>query len=179
MRKVLYILGALHDEDMQWLVDVGSVRNVKAGTVIIQAGGSVDSLFILLEGNLRVSKGDVEIAKLSIGEVAGEMSFLDSRLASATVTATTQAAVFAVPHDTLRSKLERDTAFGARFYRAVCVFLANRLDRANPLLGAHGRGVPEPEEVDTEMSINMLDTVSLAGARFDWFRKRLLGAKRS
>ncbi|MHC4844962.1 MAG: cyclic nucleotide-binding domain-containing protein [Planctomycetota bacterium] len=177
MRKVLYILGALHDEDMQWLVDAGDVRNVDAGAEIITEGGSADSLFIVLEGTLRVSKAGAEIATLSIGEVAGEMSFLDSRPNSASVTATSQAAIFSVPRDALRAKLERDTAFGARFYRALGVFLANRLEQANQRFGSAGGDEAEQDEFDPEMSINVLDSVALAGARFDWFRKRLLGAK--
>lgn len=57
MRKVLYILGELQDSDLQWLVDVGQIRNLPIGTEIIREGGSVDSLFIVLEGDLRVSKG--------------------------------------------------------------------------------------------------------------------------
>lgn len=176
MRKVLYILGVLQDIDLQWLIDVGQIRRLPAGSEIIHEGGSVDSLFIVLDGELQVTKGDLEIAQLSAGEVVGEMSLLDSRPPTATVTATTQAIVFAVPRKTLRAKLERDTEFSARFHRALCVFLANRLGRTNMLVGAHGRRQPEAEEAEDEMGNDLLDSVAIAGARFDWFRKRLLGA---
>ena len=179
MRKVLYILGVLQDSDMQWLIDSGQTRNLPIGTEIIREGVPVDSLFIVLEGDLRVSKGDVEIATLSTGEVVGEMSLLDSRPPSATVTTTTNATVFAVPRETLRSKLDRDTVFAARFYRALCVFLANRLGRTNMQIGARDGRVPEPEEQEGEMSIDVLDTIAMAGARFDWFRKRLMGTQGS
>ena len=177
MRKVLYILGVLEDSDLQWLIDAGQVRNLPAGTEIIREGSSVDSLFIVIEGDIRVTKGELEIAVLSAGEVVGEMSLLDSRPPTATVTATTQALVFAVPRKALRSKLDRDAGFAARFYRALCVFLANRLGRTNMLIGARDTRVPEPEERELEMSNDVLDSVAIAGARFDWFRKRLIGAQ--
>jgi len=176
MRKVLYILGVLEDSDLQWLIDVGEVRNLPKGTEIVSEGGELDSLFVVLEGDLRVSKGNRAIASLSTGEVVGEMSLLDSRPPTATVTSETPAIVFAVPKKTLRAKLERDTHFAARFYRALCVFLANRLGRTSMMIGANDTRVPENEESEVEMAGDVLDTVAIAGARFDWFRKRLLGA---
>jgi CRP/FNR family cyclic AMP-dependent transcriptional regulator len=177
MRKVLYILGVLQDSDLQWLIDVGEVRRLTAGTEIIHEGGPLDSLFIVLDGELDVTKGNLGIATLSAGEVVGEMSLLDSRPPAATVTATGEAAVFAVPRRSLRAKLERDTEFAARFYRALCVFLANRLGRTNMLVGARDARVAESEEVEAGMGDDVLDTVGIAGARFDWFRKRLMGAQ--
>src|SRR5262245_29046960 len=104
MRKVLYILGVLEDSDLQWLIDAGQVKSLPAGTEIIREGGPVDSLFIVIEGEISVTKGALEIAVLSAGEVVGEMSLLDSRPPTATVTATTEAIVFAVPRKALRSK---------------------------------------------------------------------------
>ena len=88
MRKVLYILGQLEDTDLQWIVDAGSLRSVDAGTEIIQEGVPLESLFIVVSGELTVAKGGQEIARLSIGEIVGDMSFVDGRPATAAVCAT-------------------------------------------------------------------------------------------
>ncbi len=176
MRKVLFILGKLQDPDLQWLLEAGAVREVRPREVLIHEGRPVDSLFIVIEGEFVVHKGGAELARLDVGEVIGEMSFLDSRPPSATVTAADDAVVFAVPKERLRIKLRSDAQFAARFYNAMCMFLADRLYRADARIGAKTRGSPEagPDEAD-EISPDAMDTVFLAGVRFNWFLDRVRG----
>ena len=178
MRKVLYILGELEDTDLQWLLDAGKAHSVAAGSALIREGQEADHLFIIISGELSVQKGTLELARLGSGEVVGEMSMLDSRPPSATVIAREDALVFAVPHRNLRAKLTQDTGFGARFYRALCVFLANRLSRTDTLVGSVAGRVTEEEEAEKagEISNDALQNVALAGARFDWFLQRVRGA---
>jgi len=180
MRKVLYILGELEDTDLQWLLDAGTARTVAAETVIIREGQAVDDLFIVVGGELSVRLTDVEIARLGSGEVVGEMSLLDSRPPSATVVAREDALVHAIPKRTLRSKLDQDSDFAARFYRALCVFLANRLSRTDTMVGGTAGRVLDDEESsagdEAEISPDALQNMALAGARFDWFLQRVRGA---
>lgn len=172
MRKVLYILGELEDSDLQWLVDAGEQVTVPADQEIIREGGAQDRLFILLEGELSVTKGGHELARLGAGEVVGDMSLLDSRPPTATVRSLGEARVYSIPHGALRSKLALDTDFAARFYRALCVFLANRLSRADAMIGA-GERVEAEQDASDEISPEALEGVALAGARFDWFLQRV------
>ena len=97
MRKVLYILGELEDSDLQWLFDAGKPRYVTANTQIIQEGSPLDSLFIVVDGKLSVARLGRELARLGAGEVVGDMSLLDSRPPSATVTALQDSMVFSIP----------------------------------------------------------------------------------
>ena len=90
MRKVLYLLGHLSDSDLEWMITRGSKRRVPAGTVLIQEGHGIDTLYVLLDGALEVTGpqiGDKPL-RLKSGEVVGEVSLLDSRPPTATVTAT-------------------------------------------------------------------------------------------
>jgi len=155
----------------------GSPRVVPADTEIIRDGVQMQSLFVVADGELSVRKGDHEIAQLGAGEIVGEMSLLDSRPPSATVVASQTSTLFVVSHASLRSKLATDPQFGARFYRALCVFLANRLSRTDAMIGAGGR-VPDEEETARadEISPEALENVVLAGARFDWFLQRVRSA---
>ena len=92
MRKALYILGILDDSDASWLATTGKARSIRAGAVIIEQGVPVDSVFILIDGQLQVYSGNVEIARLLAGEIVGEISFVDSRPPSASFPTTAWAA---------------------------------------------------------------------------------------
>jgi CRP-like cAMP-binding protein len=170
MRKVLYILGELQDSDLQWLLDSGRSLRVAGGAHLIREGVPLSELFIVVEGRLAVTKGTRELARLGVGEVVGEMSMIDSHLPSATVRAEQESVVFAIPQERLRSKLRGDPGFGARFYRALCVFLVHRLARTDALVAL--AAAPAEEAPADEIAPEMLDSVVLAGARFEWFLQR-------
>lgn len=180
MRKVLYILGQLSDDDLEWMLTAGARERVVAGAGLIREGQAVDALYIVLEGELavttRASQGR-EVARLGAGEVIGEISFVDSRPPSATVTAVREGLVYRLDRARLSARLAEDAAFAGRFYRALAVFLANRLRRTTGLLGySGGQPLDEDTEAEAELDLTVLDNVHLAGARFDRLLKRLAGA---
>ena len=110
MRKVLFILSELADEDVDWLIRNGTKTIYPAGSVLICEGKPIEVLFILLDGQLSVSLaalGGKEIAVLQSGEILGELSFLDSRPPSASVTAMADAAVLSIPRASLLERMSR------------------------------------------------------------------------
>lgn len=179
MRKALFILGDLSDSDIDWLAAAGTKRQVAEGAVLVQEGKRLSEVYILLDGRLsvRLSGRAEELNVLLPGEFIGELSFLDSRPPSATVVAATRSTVAAIPRDQLSAKLEQDTAFAARFYRALGIFLAHRLRRLTVLSMRSGepddedRGMDADDEIDPEL----LDSVNLAAKRFEWIRSHLRG----
>jgi CRP/FNR family cyclic AMP-dependent transcriptional regulator len=173
MRKALYILGILDDGDASWLATTGKAQSISAGTVIIQQGVPVDSVFILIDGQLQVYSGSVEIAKLLAGEIVGEISFVDSRPPSASVKATVDSQVLAIPKSALRVKLQKDLGFASRFYLSLATFLADRLRLADARLTTGQKGGEEQEEDLDELAVDMLENIALASARFDMIVKRL------
>jgi len=74
----------------------------------------------------------------------------------------------------LREKLATDAPFAGRFYRALCIFLADRMRSATRRLG-YGDAVADEVAARGELNENVMDTVHLAGARFDRMLKRLAG----
>ncbi len=130
MRKGSFILGTLRDSDVLWMQSTGKTEQVPPGTVIIHEGTIFNSLYIVLVGTLSVSisaQGGKEIARLGIGEILGEMSFVDSRPSAATVTTLDESLLLSIPHHKLAVKLEEDEGFASRFYRAIAMFLSSRL----------------------------------------------------
>ena len=155
MRKALYILGELDDRDIIFLATSGQLRSLARGEVLITAGQPVDHLFFVTTGELDVAsrKGRV-IARLGLGDVVGEMSFVESRPPDATVTAAEPVRVLAVPRAAMLAEFARDPAKAARFYRALAIFLSDRLRDMSTDSGA------------SEIDETILDTVQQAGERF-------------
>lgn len=176
MRKVLYILGQMSDDDIEWMIANGTARRLAPDEPLIREGQQPDALYIVLEGALAVSSGAGEIARLGAGEIIGEISFVDTRPPVASVAAAQPATLLALDRQRLYAKLDRDPWFAARFYRAVSVFLADRLrNTVNQLgygqAGQHGAAT----EYQGELDISVLDNVHLAGARFDRMLKQFVG----
>lgn len=175
MRKVLFILGDLADTDIDWLISNGQYRDVAGGQTLIDEGRAIDAIYILLGGELSVSlnQGEDVIATLYPGEVVGELSFLDSRPPNATVTAVGQVSVLEIPRETIRLELESNTAFSARFYRALGVFMAERLRTTTRQIGyGQQQGLDALEDPDEAMDIDLLDQVNLAAKRFEYILER-------
>ena len=177
MRKVLYMLGQLNDDDIEWMLGVGARRRLPAHATLIREGQPIDALYIVLDGILSIqvaALGNQEINRLGAGEIIGEMSFVDARPPSATVTALSDSLVFELGRAQLNARLESDAPFAARFYRALAVFLADRLRNT---VGRLGYGTTAEDDRD-ELDDSVLDTVHLAGARFERILKRLMGQER-
>jgi CRP/FNR family cyclic AMP-dependent transcriptional regulator len=179
MRKALFFLGILHDEDVDWLLANGRREPIAAGTVLIREGQPITAVYIVLEGVFRVAVGtppSQEVARLSAGEVVGEMSFVDSHPPSATVQAVTDGVVLALARPLLDARLTQNPAFAGRFYRSLAVFLADRLRHTTRRLGYGPVEVlQETTEYADELDGALVANLTLAGARFDWMLQRLRG----
>src|SRR5262249_11187261 len=112
MRKVLFLFADLSDADVEWLAAAGERQSIPEGSVLIRPGEPIRVVYTLLDGQLSVhlEHRTERIATLQRGEIVGELSFLDARPPSATVTAATDSIVLAIARDKLRARLERDTA---------------------------------------------------------------------
>ena len=134
MRKILYILGHLHDEDIDWMADTGQVLELADGELLIRESVMTDHLFILLNGSAEVEASGVGVvAVLRAGDVVGEMAFVDHAPPSASVRAVGRLEYLAVEKHKLQERLDNDAPFAARFYKALAVFLSERLRKANTL----------------------------------------------
>lgn len=166
MRKVLYILGALNDEDVEWMAATGRKRVAHDGELLIRQGSASADLFFVLDGHAVVTVAGVgDVARLGTGEIVGELSFVDSAPPSATVAAERGCVILALAKHAVASRLRSDTAFAARFYRALALFLADRLRSANTR--GSSAGLARSEIAEDELDDGLLDTVSLAGVRFE------------
>jgi CRP-like cAMP-binding protein len=162
MRTVIYFLSDFNDEDVTWLVDAGHERRFAIGQTVVMRGQPADDLFIVLSGQIGIQNPDGTVSiRLGPGEVIGEISFVDSRPPSATVTTLEPSTVLAIPRPVLAQKLRDDVKFASRFYHAIAILLAYRLrDTSSRMTG---------KELDDSSLLddNLTDKLFLAGQHFD------------
>lgn len=179
MRRVLYMLGQLSDENIEWMITRGKKKHAPVGTVLIEEGKSSDVVYIVLDGMLGVfikSGGrDQQIATRGSGEILGEMSFVDDSPPTATVRTVEDSVLFVLPKSDLAHKLETDRDFAARFYKGIAISLSYRLRESMEKSGpsqrqSTGGDIDELEELDPAL----LDSVYLAGMRFDRIVRRMM-----
>ncbi|NET33060.1 MAG: cyclic nucleotide-binding domain-containing protein [Cyanothece sp. SIO1E1] len=187
LRKALLAFAVFNDSDIDWMIAHGIQEKVTPGTALITEGKPVEGVYILIEGTLTISittqiEGKPvarEVGKSMKGEILGEMSFVETGLASATVRAAENALLLKLPRQKLASKLQADRRFATRFYRAIAVILANRWrDRlAQRGFSTLNQDLTEmlSEDVisEDELDFDVLENTALAGARFDWLIKSL------
>lgn len=137
MFEALVLLNEFDESDVHWLLGAGTEQQIHSGTTVIQEGSHPPALYFVLEGLLGLnvsSAGDQQLAVLGSGELVGEISFLEDRPATATVTAVESTLLLAVPRSALEEKIQSDAAFASRFYRSLALISSNRLrERVNTL----------------------------------------------
>ena len=179
MRKVLFILGQLTDTDADWLSDHGERIRVAKGTTLIKHGTRINTVYIILEGSMAVATvRGVQLAEVASGDILGEMSLVDSGLTAASVTTLQDSLVLAVSKQQLMDKLKQDIGFASRFYRALALFLADRMRSTISRMGYESGTATDddaPRNDGDELDEDVLDNVHLAGARFERMLKKMAG----
>lgn len=93
--------------DLDALVAAGKQTSFPDGWPFVQEGTPADACYVLLSGTARVFSGRQEIAVLGIGDIIGEMAFLEGGQRTATVSATGPGKALRVEYDELRAVLAK------------------------------------------------------------------------
>jgi CRP-like cAMP-binding protein len=72
---------------------------VNKSDLIIREGAATDGLYVVLSGEVVVTKGKVRLAVLREGEIFGEMSLLQKTPATATVAAAKRTSLLRLPRE--------------------------------------------------------------------------------
>ena len=99
--KVLFLKGidlfsALAGEDLAEIAVIAEEIERDAGETLVVEGEPGDTLYFVLDGRVRVHRGDQPVAELGAREVFGEMALLDPAPRSASVSALTDVTLLAI-----------------------------------------------------------------------------------
>lgn len=102
----------LDEGDMNRIVDAATLHEYDDGAPIIEEGGAVRSLYVLVDGNVRVwtksLNREVDLKTLGRGAYFGEVSLMSGKAATATVESKGAAKVLAISKDVVLEIVDSD-----------------------------------------------------------------------
>lgn len=102
-----------------------------AGETIIAEGEETYSMFVIVEGEVQVKRNGKALAKLGRGAHFGEMSLLNQRPRSASVTTTMDTQLLILERDFFNQVLREDTALAAKMLYKLAQILCIRLEESS------------------------------------------------
>jgi CRP-like cAMP-binding protein len=114
--------------DLALLGTISQRRSFRPREIIIAINSRPSALFIVVKGSavVEVMRG-IPIAKLSPGDICGEMAFVEGAAASASVVAETETEVDVLEVSGLTDVFTHHPHLEARFYRSLALLLSHRL----------------------------------------------------
>ena len=112
----------LSDDLIERVCELSDQITLESGTVIIEEGSESEEMYVVVEGELVVTKHsaskEVELARIHPGEVVGEIALLDEAPRTATVSASAETLVIKVPVAAFEDLLS-DPRVVRRMFRTV------------------------------------------------------------
>ena len=129
----LPLLGSSNKRYLEQLLEVSKLRFYDAGDTITSEGEHDHWAYIILEGEVTVSKHGETLATISRpGEVFGELTMIDNRTRSATIEAEKSTICLAIDINRVDNLTdERRDAFFAIFFLTLTDSLSSRLRAAD------------------------------------------------
>ncbi len=111
------------------------------GDELIAAGSSERRMYIMLEGEVRVERDNLELATLTAGEHFGELSLIDHGPRSATIRACEFGSAVSVGAEDLESFVKEEPVLGGELLWKLLNVMGQRLRRTNERLASVQGGV--------------------------------------
>lgn len=173
MNSAMIVLGVLNDTDVEWLVANGSRQTFQPGEALIEQGNQTSCMYLLLDGKVGFEReGLGRVGDARQGELLGEISFLDSGPPTMTVRSEAITTALSIPRATIQARLDANDGFAARFYRALGLFMAQRLRTTQALVDALRAG-QRPDVKQERLELDLIEHSEMAARRFRDILERL------
>jgi serine/threonine protein phosphatase PrpC/CRP-like cAMP-binding protein len=126
----------LNDREILRVLQVTDVITYKPGEVVITEGEKGEELFIVLSGQLKVTRNGADVATLPQGAHVGEMALVRSQPRSATVTAENTSELMVIRRQEFFEILRKEHQLAVKLLWQFTGVLADRLAETTRELGA-------------------------------------------
>ena len=128
--KTVDLFQDIPGELLSQVSQISKAKNYDNGEMIFRDGDVGDSMFIVLEGKISITKGDKEIALLDKGASLGEMALLDNENRSANAIAKEDSILLKINQDVFYELMESN----ADIMKQIIKLLTGRIRTANAKL---------------------------------------------
>jgi len=142
--KKIYIFQDLSDEELRQIIELTTPQDVSPGQMILTEGKPGDSMFILCQGEVEITKRltlvldeDTPKEKLMIrlkaedGAGFGEMALLENEVRSATVTALTDCRLLELHREDFLGFIQANCGSGCKIMLRLAQLLSRYLRKSN------------------------------------------------
>ncbi len=134
----VHIFSDFTDEEKNKFLSICSREEVKDNEIILEEGQVTRSLFIIHEGEVAINldTGGIkyEVVRLGNGDFFGEMSFLDGKLHSASVSATRPTSFYIIRKISFDKFAKENPEISKKFYENIIKTLLTRLRHSNDII---------------------------------------------
>ena len=113
----------LSNSQLKRLVEASKEAFHPAGKEVATQGLGALAFHLILEGSATVSKDGRELRTLGPGDYFGEISMIDGRPRSATVTAVENMLALSIPHQGFERVIDDDPGFARHLLKTLCTRL--------------------------------------------------------
>ena len=128
------VLAGLDDAQIARLLAAGEFCDIPDGTILAEENQSLDRIFFICAGRLRVAIAGRQISHLERGNFVGEVAFLTERPATATVTAEGVVRALVFDRRTLSHFFHHEAEVAGLIYQLLGRELAHKIKVSNTLL---------------------------------------------
>jgi CRP-like cAMP-binding protein len=142
--KKIFLFHDLEEEEIKQVLSLAAPRHFPAGEVIIQEGDSGNSVFIMCQGEVEITKSltlvldeDIPRERVMIrlkaedGVTFGEMALLEDEARSATVTALTECRLLELSREEFLGFIKEHHDMGWKILFRLAQLLSNHLRKTN------------------------------------------------
>ncbi|HEU5073175.1 MAG TPA: cyclic nucleotide-binding domain-containing protein [Polyangiaceae bacterium] len=125
----------LNDRELLRVLQVTDVTTYRPGQFVMREGERGEELFIVLSGQLKVMRGETELARLSPGDHVGEMALVRSQPRSASVVSASDSDLMVIRRTEFFEILRKEHQLAVKLLWQFLGVLAERLAETNRELG--------------------------------------------
>ena len=120
--------------DIGELIAIADELAVKKGGTLFREGDTGDTLLVVLDGQVKVTKREATLATLEAGSVLGEMSLLAGDARSATATAVNEVKLLSIANGRFQKLLATDNLAALKVVKNLAQVMSKRLALINEKL---------------------------------------------
>ena len=113
--------------DLAVIARISAEETIPKNRLIFKENDPGDSLYLIVDGNVRIHKGELSFAEMANGQVFGDMAILDSESRSASATADVETVLLKIDREDFHELLHEKPIISLGIIKVLC----GRLRAAN------------------------------------------------